>query len=283
MVPDVGVEALVIRYRPLAIRLAQRYVRTPDQREDLEQAACLGLVKAANRFDRSRGTAFSAFAMPTILGELRRHCRDTRWALHVPRPIQERVQAARHFEDAFTARHGRAPTALEAADALGCSEEDVLDARMAATCLAPTSLNVPIESADGAIAEAMDGIGSPDRGYEDAERHDLLEQALQALPGHARLALRLRTERDLTTPEIARHLGMSTPQAGRMIRRALTSLRELIEGSPAPATPAAPSRSVGHLVDDDPHLLARLHANELARARRHALARRARCVAGPPS
>jgi len=225
MAPDPGVEALVLRYRPLALKLAQRYVRTPDQRDDLEQVACLGLVKAARRFDSSRGTAFSTFAMPTILGELRRHLRDTRWALHVPRPIQERVQAARRLEDAHFARHGRAPTTAAAAAALDCSEEDVLDARIAAACLAPASLNASVQAADGTLVEMIDSVGEPDRGYEDVERRDSVARVLDAVPVRARLALRLRVEYHLTMPEIADLLGLSAPQAGRLVRGALGALR----------------------------------------------------------
>ncbi len=281
MTPDPGAEALVLRYRPLALKLAQRYVRTRDQREDLEQVACLGLVKAAGRFDRSRGTAFSTFAMPTILGELRRHCRDTRWALHVPRPIQERVQAARQLEDAYASRHGRAPTTAEVASALGCSEEDVLEARMAAACLAPASLNMPASTTDGSLVELIDGIGETDRGYEDVDRRELVEQALEELPARARLALRLRTEYDLSMPEIAEHLGLSAPQVGRLVRGALRSMRETIDGADD-AVRQPPSRPrVVSLPDVDPHLFAGLPPEERSDAARHAIARRLDVAPGP--
>jgi RNA polymerase sigma-B factor len=264
MAPDLGVEALVLRYRPLALKLAQRYVRTPDQRDDLEQVACLGLVKAARRFDASRGYAFSTFAMPTILGELRRHCRQTRWALHVPRPIQERVQATRRLAEEYEARHGRVPTAAEAASELGCSEEEVLDARMAAECLAPASLNAAVQAADGSPVELIDSIGAVDRGYEDAERRELVARALELLPARARLAVRLRVEGDRTMPEIAEHLGLSAPQSGRLVRGALRALRAAIEGASATAR-CAPAPSAGvRLPDTDPQILAALGLEELA-------------------
>ena len=281
MAPDPGVEALVLRYRPLALKLAQRYVRTPDQREDLEQVACLGLVKAARRFDPSRGTAFSTFAMPTILGELRRHCRDTRWALHVPRPIQERVQAARRLEDAYVARHGRAPTTAEAASALNCTEEDVLDARMAAACLAPASLNVPAQGSDGTLTELIDGIGEADRGYEDAEQRELIGRALEELPTRARVAITLRAEYELTMPEIAEHLGLSAPQVGRLVRGALRTMREAIDRSDDAARPAPARPRVVRLTDVDPRLFAGLQPDELGDASQHAVARRIRVAPGP--
>ena len=274
MAPDPGVEALVLRYRPLARKLAQRYVRTPDQREDLEQVACLGLVKAASRFDPSRGTAFSAFAMPTILGELRRHCRDTRWALHVPRPIQERVQAVRRLEDAHATRHGHAPTAPEAASALGCSEEDVLEARMAAACLAPASLDAPAQAADGSLVELIDGVGEPDRGYEDAERREFVGRALDGLPTRARIAVRLRVEYDLTMPEIAEHLGLSAPQAGRLVRGALYAMRRAIDGPAEPVRGTATRIGSVRLAEADPELFADLQPDERAEASHQAVARR---------
>jgi RNA polymerase sigma-B factor len=274
MAPDPDVDALVLRYRPLALKLAQRYVRTPDQREDLEQVACLGLVKAARRFDRSRGTAFSTFAMPTILGELRRHCRDTRWALHVPRPIQERVQAARQLEDAYAARFGRSPTTSEAASALGCSEEDVLEARMAAACLAPASLNMPAPTTDGSLGELIDAMGETDPGYENAERRELVERALEELPARARLALKLRTVYELSMPEIAEHLGLSAPQAGRLVRGALRAMREAIDGADDVARPVPVRSRVVSLPDADPGLFAELPPRERGEATRLAIAPR---------
>jgi RNA polymerase sigma-B factor len=184
-----GVEALILRHRPLACHLAQRYVRATDQREDLEQVAYLGLVKAAQRFDPGRGTAFTSFAVPTILGELRRHCRDTRWAWHVPRPVQERVQALRRLEDQWRSRTGRPPSAGQAAEALGCTPEEILDARLAAATLAPESLNAPVRSADGTIGEALERLPVEERGFEAAERRETLGRALAGLDERARRAL----------------------------------------------------------------------------------------------
>jgi RNA polymerase sigma-B factor len=219
------VEALVLRHRPLARHLAQRYVRATDQREDLEQVAYLGLVKAAQRFDPGRGVAFTTFAVPTILGELRRHCRDTRWAWHVPRSVQERVQALRRIEDDWQSHRGRPPSAREAARALGCSEEEVLDARLAAATLAPESLNAPRRFGDGTVAAPIDRLAAEDAGFEAAHRRATLARALACLEDRDRQALRLRAEEDLTTAEIAACLGLSPAQAGRVVARGLRRLR----------------------------------------------------------
>jgi RNA polymerase sigma-B factor len=251
-------DTLVLEHRRLARHLAQRYVRDDQQREDLEQVAYLGLVKAAQRFDPERGVAFTTFAVPTILGELRRFCRDTRWAVHVPRATQERVQALRRFED----RHGRVPTAAEAADALGWPLDDVIETRLASGCLSQQSLNVRVRSDDGTLGEAIENVGDEDAAFADVERRDELRQALARLTERERRALRLRGEAGCSTPEIARRMRLSTPQAARLVARALPRLRAALDGDPLDTAPAGP-RFV-RLAEADPDLFAR--APESARA-----------------
>ncbi len=229
-------EVLVLDHRRLARRLAQRYVRHGEQREDLEQVAYLGLVKAARRFDPERGVAFTTFAMPTILGELRRFCRDTRWTAHVPRSTQERVQALRRVEDA---RPGRAPSTAEAAELLGWSEEEVLETRLAAAGLSSQSLDAAA-SPEGEVP--IEALGRDEVGFERAERRDELQRALAQLPPREQIAVRLRGELDLSTPEIARHLGCSPSQASRLVGRATSRLREALGGEP-PRAPEAAARA----------------------------------------
>jgi RNA polymerase sigma-B factor len=218
-------EALVLAHRGLARHLSLRYARAADQREDLEQVAYLGLVKAAQRFDRDRGVAFTTFATPTILGELRRYCRDTRWAAHVPRPVQENVQALRRFEDGHASRHGRSPSTAEAAEALGWTPEQVLEARLAAGSLRPQSLNAILQAADGSVGEAIDCLGAEDSAFVETERRDELQRALSFLTVRERRALRLRAELGCSAPEIARRIGISPSQASRLLARAASRLR----------------------------------------------------------
>ena len=258
-------EALVLAHRRLARSLAQRYVRAGEQREDLEQVAYLGLVKAARRFDPDRGVAFTSFAMPTILGELRRFCRDTRWAVHVPREIQERVQALRRFEDDHQIRHGRSPSTAEAAAELGWSQEDVLEARMAAGCLSPQSLNATLRSADGTVGEAIECIGAEDTALADAERRDELQEALARLTRAERHALRLRGEDGCATPEIARRMGLTPSQASRLVAGAVRHLRAALAGDRTP--PVARDEPYVSLADADPQLFAGLDAKTLLKAR----------------
>jgi RNA polymerase sigma-B factor len=125
-------EELVRRFMPLARQLARRYQRGNEPLDDLVQVASIGLVKALDRFDASRGTAFSSYAVPTILGELKRYFRDSGWAVHVPRGIQERVLEVNRAVQDLSHELGRSPTAAEVAAATGMETELVLEAMEAA-------------------------------------------------------------------------------------------------------------------------------------------------------
>ena len=204
----VDLEALVLRYRPLARSLARRHARGPGGLEDLEQVACLGLVKAIQGFDPARGFAFSTYAVPTIAGELKRWYRQTAWAAHVPRRVQERVVAVRATADRLTTAQGRPATAEAVARALRCEIEDVIDALCAAEALMPVSL-------DGAAGTDADGspghgLGAEDPGFELAEDRAAVEDALMQLGRHERELLRMRFDEELTHERIAQRLG-TTP------------------------------------------------------------------------
>ncbi len=136
-------EELVERYLPLARRLARRYQRSEEPLEDLMQVASLGLLKAVDRYDYSRDTAFSSFAVPTILGELRRHFRDRTWSVRVPRELQELALRVDKVASALSSEHGRAPTVGEIAVAMDVSEEQVLEALQAAGAYRAGSLDAP--------------------------------------------------------------------------------------------------------------------------------------------
>ncbi len=140
-------EELVERYLPLARRLARRYQRSEEPLEDLTQVASLGLLKAVDRYDSSRDTAFSSFAVPTILGELRRHFRDRTWSVRVPRELQELALRVDKTATALSSEHGRAPTVGEIALAMDVSDEQVLEALQAAGAYRAGSLDAPRSSA----------------------------------------------------------------------------------------------------------------------------------------
>src|SRR5919199_6167696 len=123
-------EAAVTRYLPLVRSLALRYAHTPEPVEDLEQVGTIGLLHAIDRYDPESGNAFSSFAVPTILGEIRRHFRDRTWSVRVPRPMKELAAEARTAAHEFEARAGRSPTAAELAAELGVDVERLLEARL---------------------------------------------------------------------------------------------------------------------------------------------------------
>ena len=135
-------------FLPLARKLARRYSHSSMPDEDLVQVASIALLKAIDRFDPARGSAFQSFAIPTILGELRRHFRDTSWAVHVARAAQERALAVQETIDRLSARHGHSPTVQEIAVYLELSEEEVLDGMQAGRAYSTMSLDAPAQSSE---------------------------------------------------------------------------------------------------------------------------------------
>lgn len=218
--------ALIEHALPLARSLAARYRYTRQPRDDLEQVASLALVKAVDGFDPARGASFTAYAVPTILGELKRHMRDASWAVRVPRELQERVLAVERAERALAARTGRAPTAQELATEAGVSAEAVLDALTArgahdALPLDPTDPS----DADSAVARSHAALAAPDDFREAIEDRLAVEDALSRLRERERTILRLRFIDGLTQSEIAAQVGLSQMYVSRLLRATLERLR----------------------------------------------------------
>jgi RNA polymerase sigma-B factor len=218
-------EELVVRLMPLARQLASRYRHSGEPLEDLTQVACVGLLKAIDRYDPDRGTGFTRYALPTMLGELKRHFRDKGWALRVPRATQELALKVNEALGMLPAKLGRAARPRDVAEAIGVSVEDVLEAMEAATAYEATSLDAPRGSSDD-DEEWTHGsaLGDEDAGYELVELSDALRGTLEALPARERLILRLRFERDLTQAEIAHCVGVSQMHVSRLLRRSLDRL-----------------------------------------------------------
>jgi RNA polymerase sigma-B factor len=217
-------EELVERFRPLARDLALRYTYTDEPFDDLQQVACLGLIKAIDRFEPGRGTKFTSYAAPTILGELKRHFRDKGWALHVPRDLQERAMAVNRETEALSKKLGRSPKVREVAKVLRCSVEEVLEATEAAASYEATSLNAPATRDDEESAALVDLLGGEDPAYELVERRDAIASTWRALPEIERHVLELRFMHDLTQREIGERIGYSQMHVSRLLRRALIRL-----------------------------------------------------------
>jgi RNA polymerase sigma-B factor len=220
-------EELVERFLPLARQLARRYQRQNEPLDDLMQVASMGLVKAIDRFDPARGTAFSTYAVPTILGELKRYFRDSGWAVHVPRGMQERVMKLDQASQELHRKLGRSPSATELADELALTSEEVLEAMEAASAYDAISLEEQrgSESRDSQEPTYADSLGTEEERYELVEYGATIAPTMKALSERERLILHLRFVEDLTQSEIADRIGVSQMHVSRLIRRALARLR----------------------------------------------------------
>jgi RNA polymerase sigma-B factor len=219
-------EELVRRFLPLARDLALRYTYSDEPFDDLLQVANLGLLKAIDRFDPDRGTKFTSFAAPTILGELKRHFRDKGWALRVPRDLQERALAVNREAEALATRLGRSPTVREIAEALGRTPEEVLEASEAAMSYETMSLDMPTARDDDESAALVDRFGANDPGFELVEHRDAIVGTWAVLPEVERKVLELRFVEDLTQREIGNRIGYSQMHVSRMLRSALTRIEQ---------------------------------------------------------
>jgi RNA polymerase sigma-B factor len=218
-------EEVIARFLPLARRLASRYLNSGEPYEDLMQVASVGLVKAVDRYDPSRGSPFGSYAVPTMLGELKRHFRDKGWSVRVPRGTQELVLKVSEALGVLPAKLGRPPRPRDIAEAIGASREEVLEAMEVATAYEALSLDAPRagdEPDDGWTLG--DSIAVHERGYELADIGEALGDTLKAMPERERTILRLRFEHDLTQAEIAKQVGVSQMHVSRLLRRALDRL-----------------------------------------------------------
>ena len=218
-------DELVERMLPVVRQLARRYQRGSEQLDDLVQVGSLGLVKAIDRFDVDRGSPFMRYAVPTILGEIKRHFRDTGWAAHVPRGMQERVMEVKNAMEELGSRLGRSPSPQELAAELSLGLEEVLDALEAATAYAAVSLDAPRPGDDGERETYAESMGEADESYELVEDAATVLPALGVLPERERLIVHLRFAEDLTQSEIAERIGVSQMHVSRLLRRALTRVR----------------------------------------------------------
>ena len=215
-------ETVIEAFLPLAQSVARRYHRGEEPLEDLEQVALLGLVKALERFDPDRGSPFATYAMPTMTGEVRRHYRDTGWAVHVSRGAQELAQKIAALERASTERL----TADEVAQRLGVTVEDVVTGRIAQRAMRADSLDRPRNADDGEAAEPAIAPASPDAGYDAAEHRATIAKLTAGLPERERQILALRFAGDLSQAEIGREVGISQMHVSRILRRTLATLHD---------------------------------------------------------
>jgi RNA polymerase sigma-B factor len=217
-------DRLIEQNMPLARSLAIQYRHAREPLEDLCQVAMLGLVKAVDRFDPDRGIAFASYAVPTILGELRRHFRDRTWTIHLSRGTQEAIARVERTTEELRQQLGRFPSAEEVAKAARMTAEEVMDARLAEGASRLASLDASPSRDEPGEGALRDLLGRPDGDIGRVEDALWIEQIAGALTEREREVLRLRFVEDLVQREIAERVGVSQMHVSRILRDALSRL-----------------------------------------------------------
>jgi RNA polymerase sigma-B factor len=224
-------ERLVELHMPLVVYLARRFSGRNEPMSDLVQVGAIGLIKAIDRFDPERQLEFSTYATPTILGEIKRHFRDTGWLIHVPRRAQELQTTLNAARADLSQELGRAPTVKELAERIGIDEETVLEALDAARAYSGVPLDVLAAPGESVPEHPM--LGILDEGFEQVEQRAMLREVIAKLPEAERDILLLRFVANKTQTEIAAIVGVSQMQVSRLVARGLKRLRESL-GAPEP-------------------------------------------------
>lgn len=220
-------EELVERFMPLARRLASRFRGGREPFEDLVQVASVGLLNAVARFDPDRGFAFTSFATPTILGELKRHFRDRSWSAGVERGAKDRAVVVERAVEELSQRKGRSPSVPEIADWSELTTEQVVEAIEVGHAYRLSSLDQPVDR-DSDAAALLDSLGEYDTGYDVVEYAEAIRPALDEFSHRDRIVLHLRFVEDMTQTEIAKRIGVSQMQVSRILRSVLQRLRDQV-------------------------------------------------------
>ena len=227
-------DAVLERFLPLVRVLALRYAGRGEPLDDLIQVGSIGLLLALDRFDPERGVQFKTYAVPTIVGEIRRHFRDRAWAIHVPRRLKENSLRLTREVEQMTTDLGRAPSIAELARATGLAEDEIVEAMDVGNAYSTRSLSQPLggEDSDDTLGDMM---GIEESGYRDVEESAIVETGLAALGARERRIVELRFFAGLTQSEIAREIGISQMHVSRLLRQALVTMRGRLEHLPGDA------------------------------------------------
>ena len=226
-------DTLVTEHLPVARHIARRFSHRGESIEDLTQVATVGLINAVDRFDPARGVDFLSYAVPTIMGEVRRHFRDTGWAVRVPRRLQELHLSVSSGIASLSQELGRAPTPTELAGHLGISKDEVYQGLDAGNAYRSSSLDELLTATDDIPLGAA--MGNDDAGLTEVENREAIRPLLEELDERERQILLLRFFRSMTQTQIAEQLGISQMHVSRLLARTLTSLRDRLDSSSAPA------------------------------------------------
>jgi RNA polymerase sigma-B factor len=223
-------ECIIARCLDLADNVARHFDRRGENLEDLTQVARLGLMNVVNRFEPDMGSGFLAFAIPTMMGEVRRYFRDHGWSVHVPRRLRDRHGQITRAAADFTHEFGRAPTPGELADSLGLDRDEVVESLIAAESYNVRSIDAPGLRGDGGAQLLADTLGDIDPRFEHITDLEAVRPLLAALPERERTVLYLRFFGSMTQSQIAARIGVSQMHVSRILERTLTELRERLEG-----------------------------------------------------
>ncbi|MQA09788.1 MAG: SigB/SigF/SigG family RNA polymerase sigma factor [Pseudonocardiaceae bacterium] len=218
-------DQLVTEHLPVAQHIARRFNNRGEQRDDLTQVATLGLINAVDRYDPERGTDFLSFAVPTIMGEVRRHFRDASWAVRVPRRLKELHLSVSSAGTELAQTLGRAPTPSEIAEHLGLSKENVYEGLEASNAYHSVSMDEVVTSDSDAISLG-DTLGEYDNELQQVDYRESLQPLLRELPERERNILMLRFFGNMTQTQIAERVGISQMHVSRLLSRTLEQLRE---------------------------------------------------------
>jgi RNA polymerase sigma-B factor len=220
--------AIIERCLPLADNIARRFRNRGESHEDLVQVARMGLVNSVNRFDVTAGTEFIGFAVPTMMGEVRRYFRDHGWAVKVPRRLKELNGSLNVAKAELSQRLNRAPTASELAEHLGVDREEVVEGLIAANAYATQSTDATIGTADDGYSIA-DRVGDLDANIEKVVDVETVRPLLMALPERERVVLQMRFFENMTQSQIAERIGHSQMHVSRLLARSLATLRKQMD------------------------------------------------------
>jgi RNA polymerase sigma-B factor len=232
-------DELIEQYMSLVRSLARRYAYRGEQLDDLVQIGAIGLIKAIDRFDMTRGVELTTYATPNIIGEIKRHFRDKGWAVRVPRGLQELSVQLSKLVEQLTVQLSRSPTIAEIAKEAGVEEELVLEAIESGRAYSSVSLSAGAIGDEDGDLDPLETIGTVEHQYEISEDRAMLEPGFRVLDERERRILHLRFFEGLTQSQIAAHIGISQMHVSRLIRRALEKIREEIDEDDDEAQSAA--------------------------------------------
>ncbi|MBA4496004.1 RNA polymerase sigma factor SigB [Paenactinomyces guangxiensis] len=225
---------LVDHYKDLVETLAFKFARGSEPYEDLAQVGMIGLLASLKRYDPSFGRSFEGFAIPTIIGEIKRHIRDKTWSVHVPRRIKELGPRIKSAVEELTTQYQRSPQVEEIADYLDVTTEEVLETMEMGRSYNAVSVDSPIEaSTDGSQVTLLDLVGSEDNGYDQIDKKLLLEKVFSVLTDREKEILQMTFFDNLSQKQAGEKLGISQMHVSRLQRRALQKLRQAIRMEPS--------------------------------------------------